>query len=156
MIHFGNVRHHPRRQHQQARTHRPRPQTDPAEQPGAEVLQRDDVAGPAAEPAAEDQRRRDQAREQQEAGIDAPFLERLHRLGRLDRCHRLPGQTPVQEVQADQHVHADQHVGALARRRRLPHRAALRLVPVLPRQGGEHVAWGLRTRGGGSHRAGTS
>jgi hypothetical protein len=130
----------PRPEHQQARAHRPWMDAELAEQPGAQVLHGDEMARPSTEEPAEHERAGDQRHEQHEAGVDAPDLDGLHRLGRLEGRHRLAGRVPVPDVQADQHVHRDQHVGALARHLRRPHRPALRLVPVLARQEHQRIA----------------
>ena len=144
----------PRRQHQQARAQRPRPDAELAEPVRAQVLQRHDMAGPAAEEAAEDERQADQREEQHEAGVDRAFLDRLHGFRRLDGRQRAAREQPVHDVGADQDVHGDQHERAPARCAGRRDRAAARLVAVEARQERQRVA-GLRllVRAAGRHRS---
>jgi hypothetical protein len=71
--------------HEQPRAHRPRPQPDLAEQPGAQVLVGDDVARPAAEEASEISVSTIATANMDESGIHVAELERAHRFRRLDR-----------------------------------------------------------------------
>ena len=117
---------------QQPRAERPRPDAGAPHQPAAEVLQRDQVAAPAAHEAAEQRGGEDRQCEEHEAGVDPAQLQRLHRLGRLHRSERAAGGQPVGDVGEDEDVDEPQHDGAA------PSGAGLADRPVHARLPGEH------------------
>ncbi len=109
---------------QQPRAQRPRAEADLLEQPAREVLERDQMAGPAAEPAPEEGGEEDRAGEEDEAGVDDAGLGEGHRLGGLDRRHRAPGDEPVGDVKRDRDVDRDEHRRPPLGRARVPDRGA--------------------------------
>ena len=80
-------------------------------QPGAEVLEGQDVAAPAADETPEDERGQDGQGEEDEPGVDVPVLERVHGLGRLDGRDRPAHDAPLDDVGDHQHVQRDERGG---------------------------------------------
>jgi hypothetical protein len=97
-----------RHEHEQPRAERAGADTELAQRPPAQVLERHDVAGPPAEEAAEQHGRQERDREEDEPGVDPSELERVHRLGRLDRGQGAPCDEKVRDVGRDHHVDRDQ------------------------------------------------
>ena len=97
-----HVEQRPRRHEQQyPRPNGSRADANPGQQPGAEVLQRQDVAPPGAEEAAEDGRRDHCRRHEDEAGGHDPQLQRVHDLVELQRSQRPARDLPVGNVQGN-------------------------------------------------------
>jgi hypothetical protein len=87
---------------------------DLPEHPRAQVLEGHDVAAPAAEEAAEDQRREDGRDEEDEPGVDLAELERVHRLAGFDGGEGHAVHQPLHDVRGDEHVDEDEHHGPAA------------------------------------------
>ena len=88
---------------QEAGTDRPWPDPDFPEQPGAKVLEGEDVAAPGAEEPAEESSGEQCRRHEQESCRDDPELERVHDFVQLERGQCLPGDLPVHDVHAAVH-----------------------------------------------------
>ena len=101
-----------RREREKPRAERLRAHAELLHDPGAEILERDDVTPPAAEEPAEDRRSRERDREEDEPAVHVAELERVHRLGRLDRREGAASDQIVREVKRDERVHADQDARA--------------------------------------------
>ena len=102
-IQRGDERH----KDQQPRAKRLRREADFLQQPGAEILQRENVTAPAADKTPEDQRRQNRQSKEDKSRVDRAALERIHRLGRLDRRDRLAHQTPLDDVRDHQQGQSD-------------------------------------------------
>jgi hypothetical protein len=73
-------------------------------QPGAKILQGDDMTSPSANEPAEDQSRENSKGKKDESGVDRSVLERVHRLRRFDRRDGTSRDAPLNEMGDHQEV----------------------------------------------------
>ena len=78
----------------------------------SEVLESDDVAGPAADEASEDEGEEDGGEEEDEAGVDDAEFEGLHGFGGFDRADGRSGELPLDDACGDDEVDGDEDGGA--------------------------------------------
>src|SRR5450756_670480 len=83
---------------------RTRADLQPLQDPAAEILERQDVASPGAEEAAEDGGRNDRECHEDEPRGQNPQLERVHDLVKLEGRKSFPRESPVKDVNGDENV----------------------------------------------------
>ncbi len=100
----GHQPEHPRAQG-------PRSDPDLDQQPATEILQRDEMASPAAEEPSEDRGGENRGHEEDQTGVDDSVFGELHALGRLDRTERHTAQDPLSEMGDHDEMHRDERDG---------------------------------------------
>ena len=78
------------------------------EQPPAEILQRKYMTTPATNKTPEDERRQNCQAKKDEARVNEPVLQRVHRLRRLDGRNRSAHDPPLDDVRDHEQVQKDQ------------------------------------------------
>jgi hypothetical protein len=97
-----------RNEDEQSRTERLGAESKFLKNPVCQILIGDEVATPAADPAAQDQREQDRETEEDEAGIDAARRKGTHRFGWFDRRDRAAGPQPLQRMGEHEDVNGQQ------------------------------------------------
>ena len=110
---YRGPREHVKRQGERAEREQPRSEgfrtnAELFHDPSAEILERDNVATPAAKEPTENGSRGEREGEKDEPGVHVAQFQRVHRLGRFDRRKAAPGNQIVREVNGDQRMHANQ------------------------------------------------